>query len=480
MRCRPHSSARRFSAAILAYTCLIACTADGWRQYHSDITNTGFFPVHTGEATKVKWRTPVGEVYNSSPVIGPRGQIIVATVDGRVMALRPTDGGILWSRDLNLSPNLELPELKIRSTPAVQDNGDVWVVAHMTYGPTGKRHSVLIRLDNATGYPGTPELLSSASPDPMKPDYYKWNDARGWTLSSPKIMRGGYASYIFVHARDEEYSKHSLCVLRPLGGGSGAITDAVLPLPCATPNNAPPLSDSVPFWTDPSPAVVPIAKYNDRLGLLNPVLTDHDGDPYRPYDWIIVVANNQCAIGAYMWDPQAPSKSARAFKQLWSHDSSADVLYTTPFVTPTDEVIVGTSDGKVQSYDIVTGAPFWTPPTQLQGQIWEPPASFAGTGIFTYIATTTRLYKLFSNGDIDTSVPLPEKVRATPATSLDRLYLNSSAGLHTFGLDLTPTFVAPEGASNNMFTSPTIGPDGTIYVITANGDLVAYESGVPE
>jgi outer membrane protein assembly factor BamB len=413
-------------------------------------------PLHTGDAGWVKWKQVVGEVYNSSPVIGKRGQVIVATLAAKVFAFTP-DGKDFWDKDLT---NVH-SDMKIRSSPAIDLDGYVYVIGHSSRGDPPQPRSELIKLDRTDGHVvWFKEITDKETP------------STGWTLASPKLVPVGmYSSFIFVHARDDEFSKHSLRIFN----SSGDLISTLV-LPCLPPNNSPNLSDSVPVLPDPTPAVVEASKIADRFDLTNFDNGTFGSD--TQYEWLIVIANNQCAIGAYLWDPHAMEQFK--FKQLWSIDDPNDVLYTSPLVTPDGAVVFGTSDGNVHAHDLVTGAEFWTPPVHLDGQIWEPPASFMGGWIFTYIATTTNLYKLRNNGTIDNSVPLPPKVRATPATTHDRVYVNSGTGLHTFAFDFSSTTVSPDGASKNQFTSPSIGPDGTIYVVAADGNLVAYYSGAPE
>ena len=67
---------------------------------------------------------------------------------------------------------------------------------------------------------------------------------------------------------------------------------------------------------------------------------------------------------------------------------------------------------------------------------------------------------------------LPDGTTASPAATIDRVYISDGGKLHSLGLDLASDTVDILSAHGSA--SPAVGPDGTLYVLTNNQFLVAY------
>jgi polyvinyl alcohol dehydrogenase (cytochrome) len=135
-----------------------ASIGDDWTGYHANQTRTG--AVAAGKSldrAERAWSADLGGAVYGQPVIAG-GRIIAATEHNRVVALRPSDGKVLWSVSLG-SPLTSvgavagcgnIDPLGITSTPVVDTtSGTVYVVGEVADGSTV--HHQLEGLRLATG-----------------------------------------------------------------------------------------------------------------------------------------------------------------------------------------------------------------------------------------------------------------------------------------------------------------------------------------
>ena len=88
-----------------------------WPTFHRDNRRTGASPLPGPQRAHIRWVHPTGGIIESSPAIGPEGNIYIGSHDGFLYAMSPA-GEELWKFQTNGL---------IRSSPAVTAAGDVYV-----------------------------------------------------------------------------------------------------------------------------------------------------------------------------------------------------------------------------------------------------------------------------------------------------------------------------------------------------------------
>jgi polyvinyl alcohol dehydrogenase (cytochrome) len=142
-----------------------------WPGYHFDQARTGAVPAGASLAKATRaWSADLGGAVYGQPLVAD-GKIIAATETNRVVALRPTDGKVLWSASLGTPlTNVKsvagcgnIDPLGITSTPVIDTaTGTVYVVGEVAGASTV--HHQLEGLSIATG-----ALTLSENVDPPLP-----------------------------------------------------------------------------------------------------------------------------------------------------------------------------------------------------------------------------------------------------------------------------------------------------------------------
>ncbi len=130
----------------------------GWPGYHFDQARTGAVPAGASLARATRaWSADLGGAVYGQPLIAD-GKIIAATETNRVVALRPSDGTVLWSVSLgtpltdvgSVAGCGNVDPLGITSTPVIDSaTGIVYVVGEVASGSSV--HHQLEGLRIATG-----------------------------------------------------------------------------------------------------------------------------------------------------------------------------------------------------------------------------------------------------------------------------------------------------------------------------------------
>jgi polyvinyl alcohol dehydrogenase (cytochrome) len=158
----PSSAASSTSPATPVPTSASSSPAAGisapWPEYHVNQARTGAVPAGASLANATKaWAADLGGAVYGQPLIAD-GRIIAATETNRVVALRPSDGKVLWSASLGTPlTNVQsaagcgnIDPLGITSTPVMDTTtGTVYVVGEVADGSTV--HHQLEGLRVATG-----------------------------------------------------------------------------------------------------------------------------------------------------------------------------------------------------------------------------------------------------------------------------------------------------------------------------------------
>ncbi len=483
-----------------------------WSQFQGNAPGDGALIVGTEPAARenLKWETDIGQVFFSSPVIAPDGLIIVGTYAGDLIAMSP-EGGIKWqtrfySNQQVLAPTKSkglaqaVPVIddptsppgdvsdppvnpptppdpfaadRMYSMPAVADDGSVFVITSFDAG-NGRLRSTLRKLDSAgnpqwSSFP--PDSFSTSSPKILGNHVF----LSSFTNSQLELLIFDFAGNIVARATPPR------CDLPDCGddnGGSllghlGEVGDSLfldnfivdkLFLDCALPLLNPydqpgdcrfEFDGSTSNDLPPAPFFYPMAS-----------VAVADGDPS-----IVIVVNDLC-MSAFEFMPGR-------LNLLWQTSLIAGcdlgvVRHTSPAITSEGLIVIGNEIGMVRAFGLLDGADHWT---HVGNRVVGTPAT---VGRQIYVPTQRGVRLLDANGQRLTGTA-PGAAAAGSAISADFVYSSTNLGLITRSIDLESFEVIDDTMAGAPGSSPAIGADGTIYVITIDGQLRAYgeAGGVP-
>lgn len=427
-----------------------------WAQVYSDKENSSFNAVHTLPAvvTLRKWQTQVGPLAFSAPVIGPDGTIYIGNANGEIVQLN-VNGVERFRRKLATS---------ILSTPAVNlDTNEIFVLAQDPL-PAGSTNvtSKLYRLDSGFGLHTISQAISSTAAPKL------WSNFVFVPSSGGRLFVFDQLSLTEVGHVDGDACFNLVCGVSDLNLGIGTFLDCLI-------NGAASCVGSV---TPPTgPVLNPSVAIVDAAGLVD--------DPAKP---TIIMVGPQCANAFRFFPagdaPQSSTMPDRHFQLLWSHAlvpvdcDFKNIRATTPAAILGGLVVFSTTEqnsalSTVIALDLFTGQEVWHQGLNtIQG-----PVSAALRQI--YVATNSYLSVLDSNGVVVGYSGL-QGVGENVALGLDKLYVTSDRGVHTFDIPVTSGgFVFDATGTTGLGVAmafPVIASDGTVYVTTRDGLLVAYGS----
>jgi outer membrane protein assembly factor BamB len=416
-----------------------------WDQAHSDRRNTGFNAVRTVDVTDatLRWAAEVGPLVTSAPVIGASGVVHVGNFAGEAVGINP-DGTLRFRRRLGEH---------IRATPALDpESGELVYVVQNPVSPTAFG-SFLYRVSPEG------ETLASSAVDVH-------------TTGPAKIWR----DYVFV--TDRAYAYVFNRVTLELVARQWLWTGHCTALVCAGENFFATLADVIACMIPFVPAQCADKFYMDGP-VSEPAVAVLDGPTFvdNPDEPLIVVTNQHCA-SAWRFRPAAPFEERlqyawdRRYVQI-TCSSPERLLPTSPAVLADGRVVFGNQVGHVVALDAATGEQLWF--LDVPGSVQSPPV---GSLRQIHVVGRNRLIVLDSDGATISERPLLGIGNAA-ALSLDRVYVVTSEGVHSFPLDFTGagTFVAlPTGVEPHapVQAGVAIGRDGTVYVSTPGGWIRAY------
>jgi len=191
------------------------------------------------------------------------------------------------------------------------------------------------------------------------------------------------------------------------------------------------------------------------------------GVPARPGAPMIVVADRYCTLRAYIWSPPE-------LTLVWEQEHSLREQ-SSPAVSGS-LVILGGRDGFVRAYDLTSGNLLW----EYQAERSEDRFSFLATPAFFLspiyaVDLEGRIHALNQNGQIFRTQDTGGYTDASPALTLNMLYLINTGGFHAYSTDFSEHFEDPSLRLGE--SSPAVGPDGAVYVagwLGSQGVLRAY------
>lgn len=414
-----------------------------WPVFHGENANHGALFVATDFALEPKWSVDVGPVLYSSPVVGGNGSVYVGDLNGRLHAISRF-GSKRWM--LDFTPAMGSPPAMINSSPAVSDNGAIYVVSTEVVAEETFRSTLHVVGSNGA--------LIRSTPLPEE----------GYTTSSPKIWRFDGEDHIFLYVR-EGFDSAALLVFDALGQvvareamfcntpvtGSSPIWDALgtffelmhdaffdgdLGIEFDTSGTSTPLSERF-GWLDPTVAIV------DEPGLIE------EGRP------LIVVVDKACFVKAFEWaEPRLVER--------WS-DRHEFLFQSSPAVAEAGRVIVtGDREGHVRGRDLITGDELWEQDLD-DGPIMSTAATFGGS--IAYVLTEEHIAGLdTADGTLLLRQPTTGRSAASPVLTGSKLYVSSRADLASYSLDLRDHVHIHQGRGG--LATPAVGADGTIYAVT--------------
>jgi outer membrane protein assembly factor BamB len=413
--------------------------ADRWSQFHADGPSQGFIGVHSNFPVRQQWSTEVGKVGYSSPAIGNDGTIYIGNIEGELIALSPNDGSIKWT--------VSFPGETIMSSPATDTDGNIYIVSTREMDD-----------DNFNS------TLQSVDPNGNR----RWSFSfpnNGWTTSSPKT----WGSYVFIYAildlnpiPDLRNLQGALLILSQTGD---LVHEEIGNCRLDIPPQGGIWQIFKDIWdfitgTEFDVSGIPMYKY---WGWLHPTVAIVDfGNDTSPEQAIVVVVDRFCKIKGFRWIP--PNLNL-----LWEHNHTASE-HSSPAVGGGGLLVIGRKDGVVLAYGVETGDKLWE---YNAGEEVMATAAFFARPI--YVAGIDNFYALESNGSLSKKFPFPGQTLASPAMTLDNVYLSTSNGFYTFSLDLSSYFF--DSRVKGGLSSPAIGEDGTVYVVSQEKDkgyLCAY------
>lgn len=169
--------------------------------------------------------------------------------------------------------------------------------------------------------------------------------------------------------------------------------------------------------------------------------------------------------GDYTRNGMSPNEGLLDHGTAWAHEIGGAAIGSAT-VGHDGRVHVACEDGKLYTLD-ATGALLWT--VDVNAPLLSTP-SIGPDGSLFVGGKEGKLYAIGSDGSVRWTYPTPEPIYSSPAvTSNGDVYVASTDGwLYALNTDGGKRWAFKTKASANLqgaiFASPSIGPDGTVYV----------------
>ena len=448
---------RRILFLVFALVALVSCAGGKpirWGHFHGNLASQGIQQVDSGFALSPSWISKPYPITSSSPVIGSDFQdreiIYIGTADGMLLALRSEDGSEKWVLDLGDAGS----ETRIISSPSVSDERNVYVISNRKTGDN-KLKSTLHKIDQFRN-----RKWSYSFPD------------NGFATGSPKVMATLKETLIFVYLSVDtvENVQGALFVLRD-EGNQVQLVDRKRLGTCRydLPESAAGPGDLDRFYEDTWNLVTAWPPFSNESGV---VLPDRFIDPTvavvtgraKP---LIAIADNLCSVGVFEWADTGLEVLWRQEHRFEKHSSVA--------VSPSGLMVFGRQDGKVQAYDAETGVEMWG--YKAAQPVFSTPVIVPDKFVFVVSKDHIQVLnisdgKLVQDDKSAGMLPLHGVTHSSPAVTANRVYVSTFEML-TVTHDLK-TRGHDTNFHGNGLSSPAIGRDGAVYVVSDEGRVRKY------
>jgi outer membrane protein assembly factor BamB len=424
----PRLSAKQIFAISLVAVVSSCGPPSVWTQFHGDRANQGFILVSSPQATQPRWSVAVGPPSLSSPALAGDGSIFVGNTQGELVGVN-SNGVLRFKQPL-------VPAPAIVSSPTVAPDGNVLAVATIQTDSTFS--STLFSVSSQDGAPNWSV--------PLRAHYF--------STAAPKIWGNGRTYVIILPLQSKDHSAATDLFIFDSAGKLLTHEESCIAITSGY---------SFDWWRiftlggSFSFTVTGIPP-EDMFGPLHPSVAVIDGGNSP-----LIVVSTSCALVAYRW-------TGSRLQRVWEQDRNG-IDASSPVVA-SSTVVVGRYDGSVRAYDVSTGTPQWTFTASPTTTFKATPAAF---GRYVYAVSDTTIFQLDDlDGTMIANRPLTgmSMIVASPALSSNRVYVSSAEGLWSLSPDLKQ--IVQDYDALEYLSSPAIGPDGTVFVVTSDGFLRAY------
>jgi hypothetical protein len=382
-----------------------------WCAFHADGQNQGFILDNTylGHWSP-DWVVQVGPVGMNSPV-SFAGNVFIGNLNGEFYYISPS----CFSDPTNCAAKVTpAPGEMISGSPATATS------------PNEREERVcVVTTRNANSRPAsTLHCYDSIGL------HFLWSyGIDGWTTSSPKIWWGEAGPYVFLFGSSNPASK--LYVIQE----GRLVTSADV---CGN-------------------VVVGGGRINPQARLpLLPTVAVIDNPLFTPANEPTLVIADYCGVAAFRFTDQHLNK-------LWQRTDNDQNDITSTAVAG-GVVAVGRSDHQLIVYSLRDGS------EQFRYDAGEPivatPSIF---GIEIHVASLHTLHVVDFNGNLLRKAGLPGVTTASPALSLDGIYISTEGGFVSYSTELLTQIVEKDFQGGG--SSPACPRYGGILVVTADGKL---------
>ncbi|MDQ6826117.1 MAG: PQQ-like beta-propeller repeat protein [Candidatus Eremiobacteraeota bacterium] len=400
------------AAGLLASGCGKTSTAPAWSQINADVANSG--QSFGGAIAKQSSATAIiGRVDSSSPVLALDGSVYVGTSTG---SDKIPSGELVHLSGDSLAVLGKVKLDGILSTPAVDQNGHVYVAQMKTDGTGGH--------------------LLAFSADLKTPPIFDIALTNTKTVSSPKILAdpsggclifeactGSFTHLIIANEKGQTLKDDEICAVVEGGGEPGFQIGGII----------------IPSVSDPS---VGIRLVNGQYYLVLPA--------------------NRCAVMFYLLTLGNTSADVPGLRPLGSADSGDgnEKYYGSPAISLDGTALINDSDRNFTAYDITNGNQKWQ--HAMAGDLYTSPVLMTSGGLKAYSVSKQFLTKIdIATGQVEGEVEIAGPTQASPAVGGSYLYISTISGLFTYDLNLTLLAFSP---LQGGYSSPALGSAGQIYI----------------
>ena len=429
---------KRASVRVLISFLLMSCKDPGpatWAEFHGNNGNTGFTNFESEIATRRKWSFDVGDVMYASPAVDNDGTIYIGNSIGDLFAIN-RNGTQKWKEHL-------VGQL---SSPAIGASGNIYITNFQTITKTNNSSS----------------LFSLDKDGHSLPNWWFAFPDHGYTTAPPKTWSNGKDEFIFVPVHTDKGQE-----LFTFINDRGAVLMKRSPANC--------IPDEIVNEGIENPFEFHIDPIKIEYGRLGAVAISTIGNGENK-SAIIVYAANDCHLMGFILDPVQHSMTEKWVKPgVYSY-------YPTPAITG-GIIILG--EGKILSaYNLMDGKKIWdfdgsNPLDREYSGFYNAPAALLGNSP-SYNLFARRIIAVDDKGNTQGSFwpasLTDDSTDASPLVTTKYVYAAFPSGLYTLDLQLKQVghIAFLPGPKTFIQSSPAIGPDGTIYMVDANGILEAF------